>query len=224
MIEVECRTLPAGQLLWCVHESRYAATSFNPNLGGHRDDIATGGRFHPFEDGAGRRVPTRYLADHPNGAFAETLMRESSMGRTLPPDTILDHRPSQVRTRRSLRLVDLGTIDPDGAFARAMQADASAYRQTRSVAATLHGSLPEVDGLLWSGVQLRTPGMECVVLFGDRVTEAALAAERTLELDVGEGLRRLEAAAMHRQVTLPSALARRAPENEGRGPSGNDAG
>ena len=211
MIEFGVRELPAGDgRWWCVHPVEFAATSFNPNLDGDPADASIGGRFHPFDDGAGRRIATRYLADHPNGAFAETLLRDGVPDRLVTAETAAVHRLSQVVLLRELRLADLTSLDPDSPLRDALQRDTDAYPQLRVVAATLHADAERLDGIVWEGRQLETPGMECVVLFGDRVSgEDDLAPVQSLELNRGVGCGRLRAAARLRGYTLPSVFSDR---------------
>ena len=211
MIEFGVRGLPAGDARWwCVHPVEFAATSFNPNVAGDPTDGSIGGRFHPFDDGAGRRIGTRYLADHPNGAFAETLLRDGVPDRLVAAETVAVHRLSQIALRRELRLADLTNLDPDSPLRDALQRDTDAYPQLRVVAATLHADAEHLDGIVWEGRQLETPGMECAVLFGDRVSgKDDLATIQSLELDRGAGCGRLRAAARLRGYTLPSALSAR---------------
>lgn len=207
VIDFDVRTLPAGDgRWWCVHPARFDATSFHPNVDGDPADESIGGRFHPFDDGAGRRVGTRYLADHPDGAFAETLLRDGVSDRLVTAETVAMHRLAQIGLRRELRVADLTNLDPDSPLRAALQQDTDAYPQLRIVAATLHADAQRLDGVVWEGRQLETPGMECVVLFDDRVSgESDLATIQSLDLERGVGSGRLRAAARLRGYLLPSA-------------------
>lgn|GEM_PF-3550666 len=209
MGDLRTRTLPKGSSYWCVVERRFGAISFNPNEGGDPTIDVVGGRFHPFESPAGTPVPTKYLADHENGAIAETMMRAGRDPRTLGIGEIEQRQLAQLSLRRPIRLADLTVPGPDSALALLMRGDHRAYVPLRKIAATLHARHVELDGLLWEGRQLDQPGMKCLMLFGDRVSpEVDLAEVVTLALDSGTGLAMLRRAARLRRFKLPEALDR----------------
>ena len=212
-IAVPVLALPADDgSWWAVHPTDHPGTSFDPNVGGAPARPLPGGRFHPFDDADGARVPTRYLADHPNAAFAEVLFRGRPGKRRASLAAIRAHRLSQIRLVRALRVADLTGRDPATALGRALGADDSeVYPALRVVAAQVHAHPDRLDGIVWDGVQLATPGMRCLVLFGDRVDASVdLSLTATVTIDEGPGLGRLVAAADVRGVPLPeSVLARR---------------
>ena len=210
-VRLDTLRLARGARWWCVHEAIFPAVSANPNLAGAIDDPSTGGRFHPFEDVAGRRVGTCYLSDHPNGAFAEVLLRGRAPVPGLPARTIAAHRLFEIEVLADLQLADFTAPAAGSSLHRALHADAGAYPALRRVAAQVHARRPALDGIVWTGRQLGIPGMRCLVLFADRAGAAiGLRAVATLELDRGEGLSRLLAAAAHRGWPLPGAVVPRA--------------
>ena len=204
---ITTRVLVARSTWWCVQLARFPPTSFNPNLEPTNDSV--GGRFNPFLGEEERPVPSKYLADHPNGAFAETLFRDGYPRDWLTRAEIGARRLVQIGLGRDLVLADLSDTDPTGPLGVALREGPSAYARLRHVAASLYRQRPPMDGLLWDGRQLDEPGMLCAMLFGDRVSEAHdLAVIELLELEGGEGLRRLRAAATARGFALPRVLAR----------------
>lgn len=211
MSELLTRTLPARSSYWCVVERRFSSTSFNPNTAGDPEIGTVGGRFHPFESPVGTRVPTKYLADHENGAFAETLMRGSPDPSVLDIEQIEARRLAHVSLERPIHLADLTAPDSSSPLTEWLLADHRGYVPLRKVAATLHAQRSNLDGLLWEGRQLDQAGMKVLVLFGDRVSsETDLVEIESYEIDRGTGLRMLRAAARLRRYRLPSVLDTRA--------------
>ena len=208
MTDVPVREVPAGATYWSVFRAVHGATSFNPNVRPAETALeAGGGRFHPFEDRSGARVPTKYVADHENGALAETLLRSVPGERQVSVEAIREHRLARLALRRAPRLVDLTALDLESVTARFLGQDERAYPALRRTAATLHARDPGLDGIVWEGRQLGQPGMKCLVLFGDRVAaDADLEAIEILPLDAGVGLRTLRAAARLREYALPKVL------------------
>ena len=202
------RTPAAGSSYWCVVETRFDARSFNPNTAGDPSAINPGGRFNPFVNTSGARVPTKYLADHPNGAFAETLMRSGLKPNALERTGIEACRLAQLSLARQMRLLDIAAPRTSSRLASLMSEDGGAYVRLRTVAAALHRLRPDLDGLVWEGRQLGQAGMQCLVLFGDRVSPGTDLVElESLELTGGEGLFRLRAAARSMGCRLPEGLA-----------------
>ena len=206
----ERRRLVARSVWWCLHPVEYAADGFHPNEAGDVGDAASGGRFNPFAGANGARVPTKYLADHPNGAFAETLFRNDAPERRLARQAVASRHLVQLALARELVVADLAEPEPGSALAADLGSGPAAYPRLRRLAASLHARDEGLAGLLWQGRQLDQPGMTCVVLFGDRVGSDGLELVQSLELERGTGLAMLRAAARLRGVALPAALAERA--------------
>lgn len=204
------RRLVAHSVWWCLHPVEYPAEGFHPNYAGESADATAGGRFNPFAGADGIRVPTKYLADHPNGAFAETLFRDDTLDRRLSRATVASRRLVQLALRRDLLVGDLSEPEHGSALAADLGSGPTAYPRLRRLAASLHATDSGLAGLLWQGRQLDQPGMTCIVLFGDRVAAGELELVQSLELEGGTGLTMLRAAARLRGVALPAALAERA--------------
>ena len=202
------RTYPAGWASVTVFDTDYPTTSFNPHAGFGTADAGGGGRFHPFVDPAGVPVPTKYLGDHPVGAFAETLMRDNLGHRSVSLDTVRCHGIATVAFTRDVVLADLVVDVVASPTLRGLLADGrEAYPALRTVARALHHRHDRIDGLVWQGRQLGAIGMNCMVLFGDRVTvDVDLIETGVHALDRGLGLQLLRDAARARRFALPDAL------------------
>ena len=144
-------------------------------------------------------------------AFAETLFRGSYPRDWLTRAEIASRRLGRIGLRRDLVLADLTGSDPESSLGAALREGPAAYARLRHVAASLYRQGPPVDGLLRARRQLGESGMLCAMLFDDRVSgEHDLPVIEVLEIEGGEGLRRLRAAATARGFALPRALALRA--------------
>ena len=208
------RTLVAGASYWSVFPAAFTAASFNPNTAGELGSVTIGGRFHPIENAVGERIPMKYIADHENGALAETLLRDEVKERDVTLADVRRLRLARLGLRRALSVVDLTEPVPGSVLEGLLREGLAAYLPLRDLAATVHargthdGKSRPADGLLWESRQLDQPGMKCVMLFGDRVRgDTDLDVLEVLELDRGAGLRALRAAARLRRFTLPRALA-----------------
>lgn len=197
------KTWAAGVTLFRVHPVRYNAGSFNPNTQSSSEDIEQGGRFHPFEDKEGRRIPTVYLADHPLGALAETLLRDSSGNRKLRIDDVRDNQLATLRFKKPLALVDLNHHSLSGGYKSLLMGDHRVYRATRLLAGSIYAGETWANGLCWNGKQLGISGMKCVVLFGDRIPSDEVEILESVKLAEEPGLSTLREAAVMRDFTLP---------------------
>lgn len=198
------RSYPAGWPSYSVFNTRYPPTSFNPNTGGDPGELHLGGRFHPFDGPTGLRVATKYLADHPNGAFAETLLRDDAGQRTVSIADIERHGLVLLRFARDVVVADLTPENAGVTVGELLGTGRASYPALRTIARSLHERYPRLDGLVWRGYQVGTSGMNCMVLFGDRVDAAAdLDASIPQALHAGIGLDLLRDAARERQFALP---------------------
>ena len=133
------RTYPAGWASVTVFDTDYPTTSFNPHAGFGTADAGGGGRFHPFVDPAGVPVPTKYLGDHPVGAFAETLMRDDLGHRSVSLDTVRRHGIATVAFARDVVLGDLVVdVVASPTLRRLLEDGREAYPALRTVARALH--------------------------------------------------------------------------------------
>lgn len=202
------RTYPPGWTSYTVFDTEYPASSFNPHAGFGTADAGVGGRFHPFVDPAGVPVPTKYLGDHPIGAFAETLMRDDLGHRSVSLDAVRHHGIATVAFAREMVLADLVVdVVASPTLHGLLESGRKAYPALRTVARALHARHDRIDGLVWQGRQLGAAGMNCTVLFGDRVKAAVDLIETGVHaLDRDLGLQLLRDAARARRFALPDAL------------------
>ncbi len=174
------------------HDGRFGATEFNPGFGA--------GRFHPFDDGRGRAVPTIYGASSFDGALSETLFHDVPLGggfRIVERSALRPLLISVVGARRPLRFAQLHGFGLSRLGVRRVdliESEASSYRATAAWASALHASSERFDGLVWISRQHDTS--RAVVLFGDRVERRDLEmVDAPMPLYLGAGyLRVLEAA------------------------------
>lgn len=184
---------------------RFGATEFNPGLGI--------GRFHPFEDGTGYRVPVLYGADTFDGVLSETVFHGVGVGGR---GSMEGH--SRVVRHSSLRPLVVSTLSPRRALVLVqlhghglrrlgvdrsvlIDSDADAYESTVLWARAFHRVHRRLDGLIWVSRQHDTS--RAVVLFGDRVDRRDLeVAEAPLPLFLGVGLERAQAAAEAAGITI----------------------
>jgi RES domain len=159
------QTWPQGRQIVRCHDSRFGATEFNPGFGC--------GRFHPFQDRAGRGVPTLYGASSLDGAFSETLFHNVPVR---GPDRIVRRgslKPMLISTLapgRDLTLVQLhghGLSRLGILRSELIETDPDHYRETVRWAQALHAWAESVDGLVWVSRQHDTSS--ALVLFGDRI-------------------------------------------------------
>ena len=198
-------TLPEGVNFLLVYPNQYSAKSFNPNTDGNLADDTTGGRFHPFESAKGERVPTKYAADHSNGAFAETLMSDDSLNKMVTINQIEKNNIATIKFRRDLLLVDLTPEEIDNDIQDLLQSGRKAYSKLRTLAASIHKLYPKIDGMRWYNKQLGTPGMYSYVFFSGKACLQENDIEIIYEypLTEGEGLRMLRSAASSLGYRLP---------------------
>jgi hypothetical protein len=206
---VQWPTFPweAGLNTYRIFNKKYDATSFNPNKGIDPNDLERGGRFHPFDDSQGKRIATVYLADHNLAAFAETLMRKEFLGKELTVKAIEDHRLACLRADGTLNLVNLNHWKIAEAFGPVHQTlltgENSVYAAARTMAAGIYSTTQNEHGLIWTGKQLGTPSMKCIILFKERCKELNLQQIACWPLTESTGLQRLRDAAASLRFSLP---------------------
>lgn len=201
-MDLPTETWKTPRCIYRVCRQSYPATSFNPNTQADLNDPENGGRFHPFLDKKGVKVPTLYAADHPNGAFAETIMRGDSPERAISITTIERSQFAYLYLDHDLTLVDLSSID-NPKLKRWLKNGTNAYLALRKLAANIHKQQPDAHGLLWESKQLNAPGMMCMVLFGDRVDSGGITLIDDGPLSDPQNLRMLRQAAVATGYSLP---------------------
>jgi len=153
---------------------------FNPNTSTDPDDAENGGRFHPFESAGGARVPTFYAASSLEAAISESpLLHDLPLTPAnhvlgLSMEKVAQYRYSVLRTRRELHLIDLTRLGsdrvrmPNELISWCPRAD---YPASRTAAHLLHTKYLTAQGIRWTS--RRYPPADCVMLFGDRITDSA---------------------------------------------------
>ncbi|HXN62592.1 MAG TPA: RES family NAD+ phosphorylase [Acidimicrobiales bacterium] len=198
-------TLPAGSVLYRVHQADRAAHEFNltPRPPPPPGDPVEGGRFDSI-DGSYAYL---YAALTEEGAFCESFVRDLDYARAgprpLPWARVSGKVVSTVRTCRDVELVEI-----QGAAAEQLgqddwltRCDEDAYPLTRRWATAVRAWLPPThrDGLGWQSK--RDPEQRVMVLWGEpagaptgcQVLEPDDGVAQSEALDGGFGLVRLSA-------------------------------
>ncbi len=196
--------VPVGESFKRLYPHKFSSRAFNPNTGVSSGDASKGGRFHPFVDASGNNVPTMYIADHVNAAFAETILRNDSVSGLVSINDIELYSVATLRFTRKIRALNLSHSLLNHRYSKLLCAEREkSYVKLRTLAASLHSLYGELDGLRWDGKQLGMPGMTCFVLFGDRIKESAIEVIQETSLRKGQGLEDLRKAAVALDFTLP---------------------
>lgn len=137
-------TIPAGTSVWRIHSAARGAADLNPPP---RPRVRAGGCFDSL-DGSYAYL---YIGDGPAAAVAETLCRNLPVDhpRLIPRAQIIGRALSELRTTRSVQVVDLtGTgAARINAGAWLTKCDPSGYLHTRRWAAAILAANPDVDGV-----------------------------------------------------------------------------
>lgn len=198
------QVVPAGTLLWRVHDDSEHADQFT--VGDH-------GR---FTDDQGR-YPCIYLSDRSTTALAERLLPLVNMStvsgrRMLLRRHLNDKVLSAVRTTTELillRLLDMQDLAAVGQQDdRMLTARPESYQEVRAWSSWLHDQLPNVGGIVWPSTY--DLPQHTIMLFGDRCPQGALRAEpnSAIRLDDAVGANHLnqELAAYGVQVRRPAPV------------------
>jgi len=159
--------LPAGTELYRVHRQNRAGVEFSPVVARM---LYGGGRFDPVSED---KYPYLYAAFSARTALAEVLLRSLPFNdrgtRLLPRAAVKERRLSSVTLTTEMTLLALTTSTELAAIGQdewLVQADPSAYPQTRDWARWLRHQAPWAQGLVW--LSKRDVGEKAVILFGDR--------------------------------------------------------
>ena len=189
--------VPAGMQLHHVHESRFPANSFNPGAGR--------GRFHPFQDAAGRTVPCLYAATSIAGSYTETVFRAVGVRPCLqvPARRISKFSYALLTPQKELRLAHLcgdplarlrltraALLDPGPAF----------YADTARWAQAIHAAYPALHGLAW--VSRQHDASSCLLFFGDRVASADLQVSSQIGFTDAAGVALTDRVAMRLGIVV----------------------
>lgn len=140
--------------------------------------MESSGRFHPFTDGEGKRVPTLYAADDLEGALSETVFHNVPVRGPRKRVAKLALQPmiaSVLACDRDLTLVKLygpGLSRLGVSRAELIETTPEHYERTAAWAQALHASDASIDGLIW--VSRQNDATQALVLFGDRVERSSL--------------------------------------------------
>lgn len=167
-------TLPAGSLLWRLHDAEYTAWSFAPPL---KDDIFEGNRFDgtptdPF--------PFHYSAEQQITALAEVLLRdrpfdEKTATRIIPASAVAGRVLAPVETTAPLELISLITAEDQAAVCQdkwLFEAEEAELIRVRRWTAQLRKAERRAKGLVWAS--RRDHPRRAYVLFGDRCGDEPL--------------------------------------------------
>ena len=166
-------TLPAGTVLFRVHQKVFPAGSFNP-VPSHR--YYGGGRFDATDDDA---YPYLYAGESIDVAVAETLLRDlypnDTGTRELPRPKVDGRRISSIEVTTPVVLVSLCSGVDLGAVAQdtwLTTCDPRDYAQSRHWAHWIRSRAMTTAGYAW--LSRREPGALSYVLFGDRLPGGAI--------------------------------------------------
>ena len=189
--------VPAGMQLHHVHESRFPANGFNPGAGR--------GRFHPFQEAAGRTVPCLYAATPIAGSYTETVFRSVGVRPCLqvPARRISKFSYALLTLQKELRLAHLcgdplarlrltraALLDPGPAF----------YADTARWAQAIHAAYPALHGLAW--VSRQHDATSCVMFFGDRVAASDFDVRSSIPFTDAAGAALIDRVAMRLGIVV----------------------
>ena len=191
--------LAAGQVLHHIHRSEFSASSFNPGFGN--------GRFHPFCDADGKKVPIFYAANTEEGAYCETLLRAlDSNGispRSVPSKRFSGFSYAQLQNREPLNLAHLcGNQLIKLGLTRAvlLEPGPAHYPATSAWAKAIHQHYPSLHGIAWLSRQ--HDASTCYMLFGDRVAEADLQLIAQQDLNSPQGRQMADALGQRLNIVI----------------------
>ncbi len=142
-------SLPAGEVIYRIHEPRFGPAGFNPGDRGR-------GRVHPMDDPAGQRVPTLYGALDFETALCEGLFRGRPRESTIPANKVRALSRSLLRTRQTLNLVNLYLPGLRAIHANAttlIESPERCYAATARWAEALYPNAGDARGMLWRSRQ-----------------------------------------------------------------------
>ncbi len=202
--------IPAGTVLFRVHQTQFAADAFNP-VASHR--YYGGGRFDSTADDSYSYV---YAGEQVATAVAETLLRDLPVmdagTRVLPRVRVRGRRISAIATTTKITLVDMRSAVGLAAVAQdpwLVWTDPSDYAQTRHWGHWIRSQVPTAQGYVWPS--RREPPTMAFVLFGDRLPLGAITVAQehpdvpagpSADFDTPPGLRALRKMLAPYNVTI----------------------
>lgn len=173
-LHVTLTTLARGQVLHRVHLRKYQASQFNPGIQGNA-------RFSPIQDEHGNPVPTLYAGTTMECALMETVFHDvphTAGFKSFDKNKLTGQVHSTVRLEQELQLADLASVPLRKLGVTRKQlidTEKEQYPATRQWAAAIRLQCREAQGLSW--ISRQDDSARAVVLFGDRIADAALRPE-----------------------------------------------
>lgn len=173
-LHVTLTSLVKGEVLHRVHQSKYLAEELNPGVQGNA-------RFSPIQDEHGNPIPTLYGGTTLDCALMETVFHDvphSAGFKSVDKGKLAGQVHSTVRIEQELQLVDLASVPLRKLGVTRKQlidTEKDQYPATRKWAVAIHRRCPQAQGLSW--ISRQDDSARTVVLFGDRIPDAALRAE-----------------------------------------------
>lgn len=188
--------LNVNSRLYHIYDNDYPLGGFNGSGKGDR-------RFDPIINAEGEVIPSLYLAEHYIDAIAETLMRKTADG-TRQFDCDPNKRGLlQVDITRDMILLDVNQIHDVSAL---LKEGKDAYPQLQDFAEWVAVNFDHIDGLSWYGYQRELPGQRCIMMFGDRVSNADIIERATEPLQTMSAKQKLMDASIALDCALPESL------------------
>lgn len=165
-------TWPATKQMIRCHQTKYGACEFNPG--------PSSGRFSPFRDSHGDRVPRIYAAETFAAALSESVFHDLPLtgpGRMIAKSKLETVQSSTIHAMRDLNLVQLFGQGLDAlqlTRAQLIETEAAHYNQTVDWAKALHDHADDIDGLIW--MSRLYSDSQAMVIFGSRVDRGDLNA------------------------------------------------
>ncbi len=151
-----------------THITDLRPAQFNPCMGQPT-------RFAPFNDATGACVSTLYAASSREAAAFESIFHDiepTALFKTVRLDVVESRSVSTIAPKRDLLVARLFAPDLKAWGLKRddlIETPKSTYGQTVLWAQAIHRAQPDLDGLTWTSRQCDPD--QCVILFGDRVSE-----------------------------------------------------
>ncbi|ASW45290.1 RES family NAD+ phosphorylase [Xanthomonas arboricola pv. pruni] len=184
-LQVTFTELAVGTMLHRVHHSQYQADEFNPGVRGNA-------RFSPIQDTKGQAIPTLYAGTTLPCALMETVFHDvphTPGFKSFDKAKLAEQVHSTVQVEEALQVIDLSSVPLRKLGVTRKQlidTEKDQYPGTRKWAMAIHGQFPQSQGLSW--VSRQDDSARAVMLFGDRISKAALQTQgssRSLTDDAG---------------------------------------
>ena len=173
-LHITLTSLTKGAVLHRVHQSKYQADQFNPGVQGNA-------RFSPIEDEHGTPIPTLYAGTTMECALMEAVFHDvphTAGFKSFDKGKLAGQVHSTVQVQQELQLFDLASVPLRKLGVTRKQlidTEKDQYPATRRWAEAIHRQCPQAQGLSW--VSRQDDSARAVVLFGDRIPDAALRSE-----------------------------------------------